>query len=127
MDMAISMMNLKGLAGRMAGSFKGGGSQQTALIMESLRKVADREPGKVALIGHLPIEKQYLYTGGTLILSLLLAAGFMIYSSIQVGNKAQYEAKSGQLQMQSQRMALAAQQAVLGNAEAFKKLKSGRT
>jgi len=125
MDMSVSMMNLKGLAGRMAGSFKGGGSQ-TALIMESLRKVADREPGKVMLIGHLPIEKQYLYTGGTLIVSLLLAAGFMIYSSIQVGNKAQYEAKSGQLQMQSQRMALAAQQAVLGNPDAFKKLTKGR-
>lgn len=126
MDMAISIMNLKGMAGRMAGSLKGGGSQQTALIMESLRKVADREPGKMALIGHLPIEKQYLYTGGTLIVSLLLATGFTIYSSIQVGNKAQYEARSGQLQMQSQRMALAAQQAVLGNAEAFKKLSSGQ-
>ena len=125
MDMSLSLMNLKGLAGRMAGSLKGGGSQ-TALIMESLRKVADREPGKVLLIGHLPVEKQYLYTGGTLIVSLLLAAGFTIYSSIQVGNKAQYEARAGQLQMQSQRMALAAQQAVLGNPEAFKKLASGR-
>ena len=125
MDMSVSIMNLKGMAGRMAGSLKGGGSH-TALIMESLRKVADREPGKVVLIGHLPIEKQYLYTGGTLVVSLLLAAGFTIYSSIQVGNKAQYEARAGQLQMQSQRMALAAQQAVLGNAEAFKKLASGR-
>ena len=127
MDMSVSIMNLKGMAGRIAGSLKSGGSSQTALIMESLRKVADREPGKVMLIGHMPIEKQYLYTGSALIVSLLLAAGFMIYSSIQVGNKAQYEAKSGQLQMQSQRMALAAQQAVLGNSEAFKKLASGRT
>ncbi|MHB8914577.1 MAG: methyl-accepting chemotaxis protein [Thiobacillus sp.] len=123
--MSVSIMNLKGMAGRMAGSLKGGGTH-TALIMESLRKVADREPGKVPLIGHLPIERQYLYTGGALIVSLLLAAGFTIYSSIQVGNKAGYEARAGQLQMQSQRMALAAQQAVLGNPEAFKKLASGR-
>ena len=127
MDMAISMMNLKGMAGRLAGSLKGSGSQQTALIMQSLRKVTDREAGKVPLIGHLPVEKQYLVTGGVLIASLLLAAGFTIYSSIQVGNKAQYEARSGQLQMQSQRLALAAQQAVLGNREAFKKLASGKS
>lgn len=125
MDMSVSIMNLKGMAGRMAGSLKGGGSH-TALIMESLRKVADREAGKVPLIGHLPVERQYLFTGSTLIVSLLLAAGFTIYSSIQVGNKAGYEARAGQLQMQSQRMALAAQQAVLGNREAFKKLSSGR-
>ena len=127
MDMAISMMNLKGMVGRLAGSLKGSGSQQTALIMQSLRKVTDREAGKVPLIGYLPVEKQYLITGGVLIASLLLAAGFTIYSSIQVGNKAQYEARSGQLQMQSQRMALAAQQAVLGNREAFKKLASGKS
>ena len=45
MDMSVSIMNLKGMAGRMAGSLKGGGAH-TALIMESLRKVADREPGE---------------------------------------------------------------------------------
>ncbi len=127
MDMAITKMNLKGLAGRVAGSFKGtSGAEHTTLIMQSLRKVTDREAGKMPLIGHMPIDKQYLVSGGMLIFSLLLAAGFTIYSSIQVGNKAQYEARSGQLQMLSQRMALAAQQAVLGNRDAFKKLSVGK-
>jgi twitching motility protein PilJ len=127
MDMAITKMNLKGLAGRVAGSFKGaGGAEHTTLIMQSLRKVTDREAGKMPLIGHMSIDKQYLVSGSMLIISLLLAAGFTIYSSIQVGNKAQYEARSGQLQMLSQRMALAAQQAVLGNRDAFKKLNAGK-
>ena len=127
MDMAISRMSLKGLAGRVAGSFKGAGDQHTSLIMQNLRKVTNSEGGKVPLIGHLDTDKQYLVSGGMLIFSLLLAAGFTIYSSIQIGNKAGYEARAGQLQMQSQRMALAAQQAVLGNRDAFLKLKSGQS
>ena len=127
MSTANPITKLKGLAGRMSSSVKGISlGDQTTLIMQNLRKIADRPAGKVPLVGHLPIEKQYLYIGGTLVASLLLAAGFTVYSSVQVGNKAQYESKAGKLTMLSQRLPLTAQQAALGNADAFGKLKDAR-
>ena len=94
--------------------------------MQTVRKLADTEPGKAPLIGHLPVEKQYLYTGGTLIVSLLLAAGFTIYSLVQLDNRAGYESRAGELKVLSQRLPLTAQQSVLGNAGAFKKLTEGK-
>ncbi|HEY9145945.1 MAG TPA: type IV pili methyl-accepting chemotaxis transducer N-terminal domain-containing protein, partial [Thiobacillus sp.] len=126
--MAITMNGLKGLAGRMTGKVTGkGGGEHTTLIMQTVRKLADKEPGKAPLIGNLPVEKQYLYTGGTLIVSLLLAAGFTIYSSIQINNRTGYETRAGELKVLSQRLPLTAQQSVLGNAAAFKKLAAGKT
>ncbi len=121
--MAITMNGLKGLAGRMTGK---SGNEHTTLIMQTVRKLADKEPGKAPLIGSLPVEKQYLYTGGTLIVSLLLAAGFTIYSSIQLDNRTGYETRAGELKVLSQRLPLTAQQSVLGNAAAFKKLAEGK-
>ncbi len=126
--MAITMNGLKGLAGRMTDKVRGNrGGEHTTLIMQTVRKLADQEPGKAPLIGHLPVEKQYLYTGGTLIVSLLLAAGFTIYGSVQLGNRAGYEGRAGELKVLSQRLPLAAQQSVLGNTGAFKKLAEGKT
>jgi len=127
MNMSITMSGFKGLAGRMTEKITGNrGGEHTTLIMQSMRKLADREAGKAPLVGHLPVDKQYLYTGGTLIVSLLLAAGFTIYSSVQLDNRAGYEARAGELQVLSQRLPLAAQQSVLGNAAAFKKLAEGK-
>jgi twitching motility protein PilJ len=128
MNMAITMNGLKGLAGRMSDKVRGNrGAEHTTLIMQTVRKLADQEPGKAPLIGHLPVEKQYLYTGGTLLVSLLLAAGFTIYGSAQLGNRAGYESRAGDLKVLSQRLPLTAQQSVLGNKEAFKKLAEGKT
>lgn len=125
--MAITMNGLKGLAGRMTGKATGkAGNEHTTLIMQTVRKLADKEPGKAPLIGSLPVEKQYLYTGGTLIISLLLAAGFTIYSSLQLDNRTGYETRAGELKVLSQRLPLTAQQSVLGNAAAFKKLAAGK-
>lgn len=125
--MAITMNSLKGLAGRMTDKVTGGrGSEQTTLIMQTVRKLADKESSTVPLIGHLPIDKQYLYAGGTLIVSLLLAAGFTIYSTVQLDNRAQYETRAGVLKVLSQRLPLTAQQSVLGNVGAFKKLGAGK-
>jgi twitching motility protein PilJ len=125
MNMAITMNGLKGLAGRMTGR-SAGRSDQTTLIMQTVRKLADSEPGKAPLIGHLPVEKQYLYAGATLIASLLLAAGFTVYSLVQLNNRTGYETKAGELKVLSQRLPLTAQQSVLGNADAFKKLAEGK-
>ena len=126
MNMATTMNGLKGLAGRMVGRSSGGQGDNTTMIMQTVRKLADREPGRAPLIGHLPVEKQYLYAGGTLIVSLLLAAGFTIYSSIQLDNRTGYESRAGELEVLSQRLPLTAQQSVLGNAAAFKKLAEGK-
>lgn len=128
MNMAITINGLKGLAGRMTDRVTGKkGGEHTTLIMQTMRKLADQEPGRVPLLGHLPVDKQYLYAGGTLIISLLLAAGFTIYSLVQLDNRTSYEAKAGELKVLSQRLPLTAQQSVLGNAVAFKKLVEGKT
>jgi len=124
--MDITMNGLKGLAGRMTGKATGSGGDQTTLIMQTVRKLADKEAGTVPLIGHLPVEKQYLYAGGALIVSLLLAAGFTIYSTVQLDNRASYETRAGALKVLSQRLPLTAQQSVLGNVGAFKKLSEGK-
>ncbi|MFN3716928.1 MAG: type IV pili methyl-accepting chemotaxis transducer N-terminal domain-containing protein, partial [Thiobacillus sp.] len=126
--MAITMNGLKGLAGRMSGKVRGNGRGETntTLIMQTVRKLADQEPGKVPLIGHLSIEKQYLYTGGALLVSLLLAAGFTVYGSVHLGNRAAYESRAGDLKVLSQRLPLTAQQSVLGNKDAFRKLAEGK-
>jgi twitching motility protein PilJ len=127
MNMSITMNGFKGLAGRMTEKITGkNGGEHTTLIMKSMRQLADKEAGKAPLVGHLPVEKQYLYSGGTLIVSLLLAAGFIIYSSVQLDNRAGYEARAGQLEVLSQRLPLTAQQSVLGNAAAFRKLAEGK-
>jgi twitching motility protein PilJ len=127
MNMSITMNGFKGLAGRMTEKVTGKKAiEHTTLIMQTVRKLADKEAGKAPLIGHLPVDKQYLYTGGTLIVSLLLAAGFTIYSSVQLDNRAGYEARAGELEVLSQRLPLTAQQSVLGNAAAFKKLAEGK-
>ncbi len=127
MNMAMTMNGLKGLAGRMTDKVTGRkGGEHTTLIMQTMRKLADQEPGRVPLVGHLPVDKQYLYAGGTLIVSLLLAAGFTIYSLVQLDNRTGYETKAGELKVLSQRLPLTAQQSVLGNPVAFKKLSEGK-
>ena len=125
--MANPITKIKGLAARMSSSGKGLGSKdQTTLIVENLRKLADRPSGKVPLVGHLPIEKQYLYTGGTLVVSLLLAAGFTTYGIIKSGNQAHYLDSAGHVSMLTQRLPSLAQQAVQGNPAAFKEFNTGR-
>lgn len=127
MNMAITMNGLKGLAGRMTGRSSGKHQgDNTTMIMQTVRKLADKEPGRVPLIGNLPAEKQYLYAGGALIASLLLAAGFTIHSSIQLDNRTHYENLAGELEVYSQRLPLTAQRAVLGDAMAFRKLTEGK-
>jgi twitching motility protein PilJ len=127
MNNATTMTGFRGLVGRMTEKVTGkSGGEHTAMIMQNVRKLTDAKPGKVPLIGHLPIEKQYLYTGGALIASLLLAAGFTIYSLVQLDNRAGYEVRSSELKVLSQRLPLTAQQSVLGNADAFKKLAEGK-
>jgi twitching motility protein PilJ len=129
MDKATLMSGFKKLATRMTRVTRKSDGENTAMVMEKVRKLAwkGREiSGKVPLIGHLPVEKQYLLAGGTLVVSLLLAAGFTIYSLVQLDNRTSYETKAGDLKVLSQRLPLTAQQSVLGNAAAFKRLAEGK-
>ena len=101
--------------------------EHTTLIMSGLRKISAKTPGETPLIGHLPIEKQYMLTLGAALALLVLSAGLVTYSTIQAGNKTEYIGTSTEMQMLSQRIAKGAQQAVLGTPEAFKQLQDSRT
>ncbi|HYP67166.1 MAG TPA: methyl-accepting chemotaxis protein [Thiobacillaceae bacterium] len=123
--MAISLPGFAALTGRMTTDT--GKEQHTTMIMQNLRTLADREPGDVPLIGHLPSERQYLYSAGALVASLLLAAGSIMYGVTQSNNQGQYLDRVGGLGMLSQRLPALAQRALQGNEDAFKKLSDART
>jgi twitching motility protein PilJ len=123
--MAISLPGFKALTGRM--TTPSNNEQHTTMIMQNLRKLADREPGAVPLIGHLPSDRQYLYSAGALITSMILAAGFIIYGVVQSNNQGQYLDRVGGLGMLSQRLPALAQRALQGNQDAYKKLADGKT
>ena len=104
----------------------GSGSSETPLhttmILQGLRNLSSKEQGNVPLIGHLPIEKQYLYTVSALVLFLALSVATLIWNTVRVGRNAEYVATSTEMQMLSQRIAKSAQQGALGNTAAFKQL-----
>jgi twitching motility protein PilJ len=102
------------------------GGHHTTLIMEGVRKITAKEPGHLPLIGHLPVERQYVLTISSLLIFLVLAASSLIYNTVQVGNKAAFVGTSTEMQMLSQRLAKGAQQAVLGNTAAFTQLKDSK-
>jgi twitching motility protein PilJ len=82
--------------------------------------------GGLPLIGHLPIGRQLQVLIGALIVLLALIAAIVVYDTRQGTFSTLYIATAGKLQMLSQRLAKAAQQASLGNAEAFKQLRGSR-
>ena len=101
-------------------------SLHTTLIMHGLRKLSGKEPGRLPLIGHLPIERQQFITLIGMVAFIGLALATLIYNNMQVGNKAEYIVTSTEMQMLSQRIAKGAQQAVLGNPVAFKQLNDSK-
>ncbi|BBP05711.1 protein PilJ [Sulfuriferula plumbiphila] len=128
--MAISFpgFNLKPSKDKAAKSRKSAGDvpEHTTLIMSGLRKISAKAPGETPLIGHLPIEKQYMLTLGAAVILIAASVSLLIYSNMQAGNKAKYIGTSTEMQMLSQRIAKGAQQAVLGTPEAFKQLQASR-
>jgi twitching motility protein PilJ len=112
---------------RKAGNKKGETAPlHTTLIMQGLSKLSGKEPTQLPLIGHLPAEKQQLYSGVAALVFILLALGTLGLNAYLVGNKAKYVGTATEMQMLSQRVAKGAQQAVLGNPEAFRQLKDAR-
>jgi twitching motility protein PilJ len=82
--------------------------------------------GGLPLIGHLPIGRQLQVLIAALVVLLALIAAVVVYDTRQGTFSTLYIATAGKLQMLSQRLAKAAQQASLGNAEAFKQLRGSR-
>jgi twitching motility protein PilJ len=82
--------------------------------------------GGLPLIGHLPIAKQLQVLLGTLVVLLGAIAAIVVYETRQAAVATVHATSTGQIQMLSQRLAKAAQQASQGNAEAFKQLRSSR-
>lgn len=101
--------------------------ENTTLIMSGLKKMSDSAVNETPLIGHLPVEKQYLLT-------LILGLGFLIltgvlvaYNAVQTANKTTYIATITEMEMLSQRITKYAQEAVAGNAAAYAHLQSSET
>ncbi|MDH3320745.1 MAG: methyl-accepting chemotaxis protein [Betaproteobacteria bacterium] len=78
------------------------------------------------LIGQLAITTQLQILIGALVLLLAVIAAVVVYDTRQGTFGTIYISSVGKLQMLSQRLAKAAQQASQGNAEAFKQLRNSR-
>ncbi len=78
------------------------------------------------LIGQLPITRQLQALIGALVVLLAMIAALVVYDTRQGTFGTLHVASVGKLQMLSQRLAKAAQQASQGNAEAFKQLRGSR-
>jgi len=89
-------------------------------------KRAEAAAGGVPLLGQLPITRQLQVLIGALVLLLAVIAAVVVYDTRQGTFGTIYIASVGKLQMLSQRLAKAAQQASQGNAEAFKQLRGSR-
>ena len=89
-------------------------------------KAAAGSPGGLPLIGGLPTGRQLQVLIGLLVFLLAIAAAIVVIDTRQGTFGTIYIASVGKLQMLSQRLAKAAQQASQGNAEAFKQLRGSR-
>ncbi len=102
--------------------FFGGGRPEA----EAQAEAAGAPSGGLPLIGALPTGRQLQVLIGLLVFLLAVAAAIVVVDSRQGTFGTFYIASVGKIQMLSQRLAKAAQQASQGNAEAFKQLRSSR-
>ena len=89
-------------------------------------KSAEAGAGAMPLIGRMSSTRRLQVLIGVLVLLLAVIAAVVVYDTRQGTFGTLYIASVGKLQMLSQRLAKAAQQASQGNAEAFKQLRSSR-
>ena len=105
-------------------SRRGTSAENTTLIMSGLKKMSESNANETPLIGHLPVEKQYLLTM-VLGLGFLVVAGVLLmYNGVQTSNKTEYITKVTEMEMLSQRITKTAQQAVAGNPAAYAQLQN---
>jgi twitching motility protein PilJ len=95
-------------------------------LRSSMTRLGGVDPERIPLLKRLPLDQRQPALVTVLLFSLALAAGFLTWNVVQVGNRAEYIEISTRLQMLSQRYTKTAQQAVLGNAKAFAQLEEAR-
>jgi twitching motility protein PilJ len=93
---------------------------------EARAKAAGAASGGLPLIGGLPTGRQLQVLIGLLAFLLAVVASIVVIDTRQGTFGTIYIASVGKIQMLSQRLAKAAQQASQGNAETFKQLRSSR-
>jgi len=100
----------------------------SASIMEQLRTAAAeaRVPGRLPLIGHLPVAKQQQILFTLLIVFALLAVAMVWINGRIAGQVAASSGTATEMQMLSQRLARSTSLAVQGNASAFEAVKDSR-
>src|SRR5215831_15264465 len=100
----------------------------SASIMEQLRTAAAeaRAPGRLWLIGHLPVAKQQQILFTALIVFALLAVAMVWINGRLNGQVAAASGTATEMQMLSQRLARGTALAVQGNADAFKAVQDSR-
>ena len=101
---------------------KTSGPEHTTLIMSGLKKLSENEVSETPLIGHLPVEKQYILTMVFGVGFLVIAGILLTYNGVQISNKTQYITKISDMEMLSQRITKVAQQAVAGSPIAYTQL-----
>ena len=99
-----------------------------ASLMEQMRTSAtgSRMPGKVPLIGHLPIARQFHILGILLVLFLVFAALIMSFDARTAAQGAASTATATEMQMLSQRLASSSTLALQGRPVAFDAVKDTR-
>ncbi len=95
-------------------------------ISKAMSSLGQFNPERIPPLSMLQPEQRQPALVVMLVMSVLLAAGFLAWNIIQVGNRGEYVEISTRLQMLSQRYTKTAQQAVLGNAKAFGQLEEAR-
>ncbi|HTP48297.1 MAG TPA: methyl-accepting chemotaxis protein [Casimicrobiaceae bacterium] len=100
----------------------------SASIMEQLRTAAAeaRQPGRLWVIGHLPIVKQQQILFTLLVVFALLAVGMLWLNGRLAAQVAASSGTATEMQMLSQRLARSTSLAVQGNAGAFENVKDSR-
>lgn len=105
--------------GRLAEKFAGTLSR----LMERFSAI---DTAQLPLLRSIPVERRYPAVAIALLVALLLAIGSAIWHVREVANQGSWVEIATRLQMLSQRYSKTAQQAVLGNKEAFKQLDESR-
>ncbi len=127
-DAASADLDMPTTQVRMAGPQSGFGGMTATAVMDSANPAGTRRgaPTRIALIGHLPIEKQFQVLGIVLVASLVIAGLLVFLEGRQAAQIATASATATEMQMLSQRLARGTALAAQGQGAAFAALKDSR-
>ena len=97
--------------------------QHTTLIMGGLKNLNNTEFKPLPLIGHLPVERQYLITMISGLTFLVISGLLLLLNGVQSSNKTAYITRATEMQMLTQRLNIAALQSLTGNQHGYGSMK----